>query len=60
MTKKVLIVDDKEDDLNSMKNVLEKEDYETVTAINGSYAIDELKKNKFDLILIDILMPTLI
>jgi CheY-like chemotaxis protein len=59
MAKKILIVDDDLNDLETMKIVLEKEKYNVKTADNGSDALDFLKKDGFDLILIDIKMPTL-
>jgi len=42
-----------------MKKVLEQEGYEVVAVTNGARAFDVLKSVKFDLILIDIQMPTL-
>lgn len=59
MKKKLLIVDDESDILETMKNVLEKESYDVSTATNGAEALDSLLKSKPDLILIDIMMPTL-
>jgi CheY-like chemotaxis protein len=58
MAKKILIVDDDFKDLSLMKSVLEHEGYEVLGATNGARAMDLLDK-KFDLILIDIEMPTL-
>ncbi len=54
-----MIVDDDCDDLSTMKEVLGKEDYEIATARNGEEAFDLLTKKNYDLILIDIKMPTL-
>ncbi len=59
MNKKILIVDDEFPDLESMKTILEKENFEVYIATNGAKALDALKGNKFDLIMIDIKMPTL-
>ena len=59
MVKKILIVDDESDALETMKNILEEERYNVITAKNGAYAIDLLKSFKPDLILLDIMMPTL-
>ncbi len=56
---KILIIDDLSADLNTMKTLLEKKDYAVETASNGTKALEILRKNKFDLILIDILMPGL-
>jgi len=57
--KTVLIVDDKADDLESMNQILTKEGYKVVTSSNGTEALEKLGKNDVDLILMDILMPTL-
>ena len=59
MARKILVVDDNFDDLSTMKALLEKSNYEVVPATNGARAIDLLKGNGFDLILLDIQMPTL-
>lgn len=54
MNKDVLIVDDIEDDLKLMADILEKESFRVVTALNGAEALDLLKGNGFDLILLDV------
>lgn len=59
MVKKILIVDDDLNDLETMKIVLQKEKYNIETADNGADALDIIKKEKPDLILLDIKMPTL-
>jgi CheY-like chemotaxis protein len=59
MVKRILVVDDDQEDLNTMKTVLKKESYEIVTATDGAKALEELKGDGFSLILIDIQMPTL-
>jgi|SRR3989344_685876 len=59
MAQKILVVDDNISDLKTMGEILRKTGYKVVTASNGATAFDTLKNNKFDLILIDILMPTL-
>ena len=59
MVQKILVVDDNISDLKTMGEILRKTGYKVVTASNGATAFDTLKNNKFDLILIDILMPTL-
>jgi CheY-like chemotaxis protein len=53
----VLVVDDKFDDLDAMKKLLEKNGHQVVTATNGAAAFDALKTGKFDAVLIDILLP---
>lgn len=59
MAKTVLVVDDDYDDLTTMKMLLEKAGYKVKPATNGASALDLLRGNKFDLVLIDIQMPTL-
>jgi CheY-like chemotaxis protein len=59
MATKILIVDDDFNDLQSMKAVLDKAKYLVFTATNGAQAMDLVNENKFDLILMDIQMPTL-
>ena len=55
--KKVLIVDDEEDIRTLIKNLLENEGYDVSAARNGKECLAELRKKKFDLILIDFFMP---
>jgi CheY-like chemotaxis protein len=59
MTKKILIIDDDLNDLETMKIILEKESYSVQTADNGADALDLILSEKPLLILIDIKMPTL-
>ena len=59
MKKKILIVDDEIEDLKTMQIILEKVGYNTVAVRNCEKALDLLKTNKFNLLLVDILMPTL-
>ncbi|MBT4539157.1 response regulator transcription factor [Candidatus Woesearchaeota archaeon] len=58
MAKKILIIDDDMEDLDTMKDVLEKGGYSVVTANNGADGLDKVKDG-FDLIIIDVQMPTL-
>jgi CheY-like chemotaxis protein len=59
MPKKILVVDDSFEDLEQMKAVLEKAGYSVKAATNGAEALDVLRADGFELILIDIKMPTL-
>ncbi|MCH8002997.1 MAG: response regulator [Nanoarchaeota archaeon] len=59
MAKHALVVDDEQEDLNTMKGILEKDVYEVATVTNGTDALDHLTGDNVDLILIDIRMPTL-
>ena len=54
---KILIVDDDVLSINLMQDILKKEKYQFATALNGRTAIYKAKAYKFDLILLDIVMP---
>ncbi len=54
---KILIVDDEEDILELIEFNLLKEGYQVFTASNGQEAITQAKKNRPDLIILDIMMP---
>lgn len=55
--KKVLIVDDEEHIRELIKFNLKKEGYDIEVAVNGREAIEIIKKIKFDLILLDLMLP---
>jgi CheY-like chemotaxis protein len=55
--KKILLVEDDEVNLLSLKILLEKSGYDIGIANNGIEALKELKKNDYDAILMDIQMP---
>lgn len=55
--KKVLIVDDEQDIVESLKFVLEAEGYECYTAFNGEDGLNAAKSVIPDLIILDIMMP---
>ena len=57
LAKKVLIVDDELDTLELIKLVLESAGFNTVLASNGMEALEKIKGAKFDLVLLDIMMP---
>ena len=59
MPKRILVVDDEPEDLETMKTILERENYKITTADDGVKALALLTGNGFDLILIDIKMPSL-
>ena len=56
---KILIVEDNKINQVVTKNLLEKEKFEYAIANNGSEALEIMKKEKFDLILMDINMPVM-
>ncbi len=54
---KILIVDDENDIAELISDILEDEGYNTVIANDGTNAINLVKKEEFDLILLDVMMP---
>ncbi len=58
-TKRILIVDDEETLTFSMYQsfILEKGDYEIVTANSGEEALEKLDSKKFDVAIVDIYLP---
>jgi len=54
---KVLIVDDEKDILELLEYNLEKEGYEVILAMDGEEAISKAKKEKPNMVLLDIMMP---
>ena len=56
---KVLIVDDEPFNVDVLEQELEDTDYELITASNGQEALDKIKSQQPDLILLDLMMPVL-
>ncbi|MEM9924114.1 MAG: hybrid sensor histidine kinase/response regulator [Cyanobacteria bacterium P01_D01_bin.50] len=54
---KILVVDDSPDNVFLIKTILEEEGYEVSTAENGSSALKKIEESRFDLILLDLMMP---
>jgi len=57
MAKKILIVDDEPDVVSYLEMILQDNGYETLTAGNGSEALKILRREKPDLVTLDISMP---
>jgi len=57
MPKKILVVDDEEYICKVVSDLLSKEGYTVKTALNGKKGLEELKKEKVDLVLVDFFMP---
>ncbi len=53
---KVLVVDDSPVDLEHLKSIVESAGYQVITATNGREAYEKAKKNRPDLILMDVVM----
>lgn len=59
MSKKVLIVEDERPLAHALQLKLEHEGIETQIAANGQECLDLLKTQKFDVMLLDMMMPVL-
>ncbi|GAB4400609.1 MAG: hypothetical protein OHK0052_24200 [Anaerolineales bacterium] len=55
----ILVVDDNETNRALLTRRLERERYRTETAENGQIALDLLRRQPFDLVLLDIMMPVM-
>ena len=55
--KKILIAEDEKPMSKALEIKLGREGYDIKVAYNGEEAIDYLKKEKFDLVLLDLIMP---
>ncbi len=55
--KKILIVEDDQPTIEAMAFILNKRSIRADTALNGEEAIERLKKEKYDLVLLDLLLP---
>ena len=56
---KILIVDDEPFNVDVLLQELEELEYELITASNGKEALDQIKSQQPDLILLDLMMPVL-
>ena len=55
--KKILIIEDDESIHNVIEELLKKEHYDTYNAYSGTEALLLLEKEKYDLILLDLMLP---
>lgn len=53
----LLVVDDYPENLVSMQALLQREDWQILTAVSGVAALDILLRNEVDLVLLDVHMP---
>jgi CheY-like chemotaxis protein len=56
---KVLIVDDEPFNVDVLQQELEDLDYQIITASNGQEALDKIRSQQPDLVLLDLMMPVL-
>lgn len=54
---KILIVDDSTINNILLQNFLEENGFEAISALNGPDALELIKKEKIDLVLLDVMMP---
>lgn len=54
---KILVVDDDPDIVQAIQIVLESQDYHVITARDGEEGIDRIKRDKPDVLVLDLLMP---
>ena len=56
---KVLVVDDDSSTRNLLSKMISKEGWNVKAAVNGEDALDKVKKDKFELIILDLVMPVM-
>ncbi|MCJ7507928.1 MAG: sigma-54 dependent transcriptional regulator [candidate division Zixibacteria bacterium] len=54
---RILVVDDEESMCKFMQIMLEKEGYQVTATQSSNYALEEIEKNSYDLIIADLMMP---
>jgi len=59
MAKKILIIDDEPDFIDAVRMRLEANGYEVISSTDGQNGIEKAKKEKPNLILLDLVMPRL-
>lgn len=57
MAKRILLVDDEKDLVETVVFRLEANNYEVITACDGQEGLDKAKKEKPDLIILDLMLP---
>jgi len=55
--KKILVVEDYPGDQKMISMILEKENYEVITAMDGKEGVDKARQEEPDLIIMDVMMP---
>jgi CheY-like chemotaxis protein len=54
----ILVVDDDRDFVHIIRTILQAEGYQVATAANGDQALEMMRKDKPDLVLLDVMMST--
>jgi DNA-binding response OmpR family regulator len=57
MAQRILIVDDNHDSITIMRSILEARGYDVRVATTGAQALDMVKQEPLDLVLLDVMMP---
>lgn len=57
MSRKILIIDDNQDDVEMLKSVLKSEGFKVHVSNNGHDGLNEARKLKPDLVLLDLILP---
>ena len=57
VSKRILVVDDDENILSLERTILEQKGFDVTTAEGGEEALRVLRKDSFDLVLLDVMMP---
>lgn len=60
MPKRILVVDDDPDFVEIMRTILLSHGYEVITASNGDQALDALRQQRPDLVILDVMMSTIL
>jgi len=55
--KQILLVDDDEALVNTYRDILRREGYHVEAAFTGKEALDKVKHQRFDLVILDIVLP---
>jgi len=56
--KRILFIDDEPHEVSSIRDALEYEQYEVILATNGEEAFEKIKSGHFNLVILDIIMPS--
>jgi len=57
MNERILVVDDNADSVTIMRTILENHGYRVISASSGAQALDHVRKESPDVVLLDVMMP---